>query len=151
MAMMMKYRVHEVAKDFGTTSKVISQILTDYATTPKNHMQVLETPELDVIFEYMTQHNQVASLEDVFKVAPPEKKPEPQEETKAEEKAAAAAGAEAKGGAKAQTPARGQQKPSAQQAQAPAQQPAAQPRTHPGKRRFPIFHLRRRAQPLEIL
>ena len=76
MAMMMKYRVHEVAKDFGTTSKVISQILTDYATTPKNHMQVLETPELDVIFEYMTQHNQVASLEDVFKVAPPEKKPE---------------------------------------------------------------------------
>ena len=54
MAMMMKYRVHEVAKDFGTTSKVISQILTDYATTPKNHMQVLETPELDVIFEYLT-------------------------------------------------------------------------------------------------
>ena len=38
-----KYRVHEVAKDFKTTSKVITQILTDYATTPKNHMQVLET------------------------------------------------------------------------------------------------------------
>ena len=77
MAMMMKYRVHEVAKDFGTTSKVITQILTDYATTPKNHMQVLENPELDVIFEYMTQKNQVASLEDIFKVAPaPEKKPE---------------------------------------------------------------------------
>ena len=123
MAMMMKYRVHEVAKDFGTTSKVISQILTDYATTPKNHMQVLDTPELDVIFEYMTQHNQVASLEDVFKVAPPEKKPEPQEETKAEEKVAAAAGTEAKGGAKAQTPAKGQQKPGAQPAQTPAQQP----------------------------
>ena len=34
-------------------------------------MQVLETPELDVIFEYMTQHNQVASLEDIFKVTPP--------------------------------------------------------------------------------
>ena len=77
---MMKYRVHEVAKDFNTTSKVITQILTDYATTPKNHMQVLENSELDVIFEYMTQHNQVASLEDIFKVAPPEKKPEPQSE-----------------------------------------------------------------------
>ena len=36
---MIKYRVHEVAKDFNTTSKVITQILTDYATTPKNHMQ----------------------------------------------------------------------------------------------------------------
>ena len=122
MAMMMKYRVHEVAKDFGTTSKVITQILTDYATTPKNHMQVLETPELDVIFEYMTQHNQVDSLEDVFKVTPPEKKPEPQEEPKAEEKAAASGAAEAKG-AKAQPAGKGgQQKPAAPQQSAPAQQ-----------------------------
>ena len=90
---MLKYRVHEVAKDFGTTSKVITQILTDYMTPPKNHMQVLENPELDVIFEYMTQHNQVESLEDIFKVAPPvEKKPEPaDEEPKAEEQAPAAA------------------------------------------------------------
>ena len=51
---MIKYRVHEVAKDFNSTSKVISQILTDYATTPKNHMQVLENDELDLIFEYLT-------------------------------------------------------------------------------------------------
>ena len=126
MAMMMKYRVHEVAKDFGTTSKVITQILTDYATTPKNHMQVLETPELDVIFEYMTQHNQVASLEDVFKVTPPEKKPEPQKESKAEEKAAAAPAADAKAGAKAQPGAKGAQKPAPQQPSAPAPQ-SAQP------------------------
>ena len=67
---MMKYRVHEVAKDFNSTSKEISQILTDYASTPKNHMQVLENAELDVIFEYLTQHNQVASLADIFNVAP---------------------------------------------------------------------------------
>ena len=63
---MIKYRVHEVAKDFNTTSKVITQILTDYATTPKNHMQVLENNELDVIFEYLTQHNQAESLADIF-------------------------------------------------------------------------------------
>ena len=50
-----KYRIHEVAKDFNTTSKVITEILTNYATTPKNHMQVLETPELDLIFEVLTQ------------------------------------------------------------------------------------------------
>ena len=67
---MVKYRVHEVAKDFNSTSKEISQILTDYATTPKNHMQVLESEELDVIFEYLTQHNQVASIADIFNVAP---------------------------------------------------------------------------------
>ncbi len=76
-----KYRVHEVAKDFKTTSKVISQILTDYATTPKNHMQVLESNELDLIFEYMTQHNQMTSLEDLYKTAAPKAAPKKKEET----------------------------------------------------------------------
>ena len=70
-----KYRIHELAKDFGTTSKVVSEILTEYFAPPKNHMQVLETPELDVIFEYMTQHNQIASIAEVFAVPAPEPKP----------------------------------------------------------------------------
>ena len=68
MSGLMKYRVHEVAKDFGMTSKEITQILTDYATTPKNHMQVLEDDELNDIFEYLTQHHQAASLEELYKV-----------------------------------------------------------------------------------
>ena len=79
---MVKYRVHEVAKDFGVGSKLISQILTDYIAPPKNHMQVLETSELDVIFEYMTQHNQVASLEEVFRVTAPAQPAEKAEEPK---------------------------------------------------------------------
>ncbi len=87
---MMKYRVHEVAKDFNTTSKVITQILTDYATTPKNHMQVLENDELNIIFEYMTQHNQVSSIEEVFNVKPKSTEPKPAE--KKAEKPAADAG-----------------------------------------------------------
>ena len=95
---MMKYRVHEVAKDFNTTSKVITQILTDYATTPKNHMQVLENNELDVIFEYMTQHNQVSSIEDIFNVPAPKaaepKKTEKKPDT-AQKKTAAQPAAEA--------------------------------------------------------
>ena len=85
---MIKYRVHEVAKDFNVTSKVISQILTDYIAPPKNHMQVLENHELDVIFEYMTQHNQAASLEDIFKV--PEKPATTAKKEAAPEKTAAA-------------------------------------------------------------
>ena len=68
MSGLIKYRVHEVAKDFGMTSKEITQILTDYATTPKNHMQVLEDDELNDIFEYLTQHHQAASLEELYKV-----------------------------------------------------------------------------------
>ncbi|MBR2583027.1 MAG: translation initiation factor IF-2 N-terminal domain-containing protein, partial [Oscillospiraceae bacterium] len=98
---MIKYRVHEVAKDFGMPTKAVTQILTDYAATPKNHMQVLETPELDVIFEYITQHNQVESLEEIFKVEP---KAEPkQEEKKAESAPAAKSAAAAKPAAPAQT------------------------------------------------
>ena len=88
---LIKYRIHEVAKDFNVASKVISQILTDYIAPPKNHMQVLETPELDVIFEYMTQHNQAESLQDIFNT--PAKPAAPaREEAKpaAEEKPAAA-------------------------------------------------------------
>ncbi len=103
---MIKYRVHEVAKDFNVTSKVISQILTDYIAPPKNHMQVLENHELDVIFEYMTQHNQAASLEDIFKV--PEKPAATAKKEAAPEKTAAAP-----------------EKKPAQQSTAPAQQSTA--------------------------
>ena len=78
---MIKYRIHEVAKDFNVTSKVISQILTDYIAAPKNHMQVLETNELDVIFEYMTQHNQADSLQDIFN-AGAKAEPAPQQQGK---------------------------------------------------------------------
>ena len=77
MSGLIKYRVHEVAKDFNMTSKEITQILTDYATTPKNHMQVLEDDELNDIFEYLTQHHQAASLEELYKV-PEQPKTKPQ-------------------------------------------------------------------------
>ena len=81
---MIKYRVHEVAKDFNSTSKVISQILTDYATTPKNHMQVLENDELDLIFEYLTQHNQVGSIAEIFNT-PAQAEPRPSEKKPAKD------------------------------------------------------------------
>ena len=126
---MIKYRIHEVAKDFNVTSKVISQILTDYIAAPKNHMQVLENHELDVIFEYMTQHNQAASLEDIFKVAPkpaaPAKEPAPAKEAEAKPAAAPAKGQEGKTAAKAAAPAA---KP-AQQPAAPAKEKQNKPHT----------------------
>ncbi len=64
MALENKYRVHEVAKDFKTPTKAITEILTKYCTTPKNHMQALNDRELSVIFEYMTQNRQVENLEE---------------------------------------------------------------------------------------
>ncbi len=102
-----KYRIHEVAKDFNMASKAISEILTEYATAPKNHMQVLETNELDLIFEYLTQHNQIGSIAEVFaepakpaaepkaapqKAAEPAKKAQTRNEGKPQNKQPAAAG-----------------------------------------------------------
>ncbi|MBR6811954.1 MAG: translation initiation factor IF-2 N-terminal domain-containing protein, partial [Oscillospiraceae bacterium] len=40
-----KYRIHEVAKDFGMPSKNVMNIMIDKGTTPKNHMQVLTDDE----------------------------------------------------------------------------------------------------------
>ncbi len=78
MAVVVKYRVHEVAKDFKVATKVVTEILTKYATTPKNHMQVLENQELDYIFEYLTQHHQMESIAEVFTdVKPAAPKAEP--------------------------------------------------------------------------
>jgi len=66
MSTLFKYRVHEVAKDFKITTKVITEILTKYATAPKNHMHILSVNELDIIFEYLTFNNQIESLEVIF-------------------------------------------------------------------------------------
>ena len=84
MAIDNKYRVHEVAKDLGTSTKQITEILTEYCTAPKNHMQVLDDHDLSVIFEYMTQHNQVEDIESTLnaqlaagKPAQPEAKASP--------------------------------------------------------------------------
>lgn len=67
MAIENKYRVHEVAKDFSRSTKEITDILTAFTKTPKNHMQVLTEEELDIIFDYMTQHNQVQDIEGILK------------------------------------------------------------------------------------
>ena len=66
LSSLIKYRVHEVAKDFDRPTKEITDILTKYASAPKNHMQVLEDRELSIIFDYLTQHNQVQSIESIF-------------------------------------------------------------------------------------
>ncbi len=110
-----KYRVHEVAKDFGVATKQVTEILTKYAETPKNHMQVLSDRELSLIFESLTQNNQVAGIHVIFAegAKPAEKKPEA--------KAAPAQPQQAKQGA---APARQEQGGKPQQGQNRPQQQA---------------------------
>ncbi len=122
---LMKYRVHEVAKDLGKSTKEISQILTTYASAPKNHMQVLEDWELSAIFEYLTQHNQVASLESIFAEGAKAKAPSAPAEAAPAKQPAPAHGSPNAGGQGAQRPA---QQPEQKTAHAPTpqrQQPAA--------------------------
>lgn len=61
-----KYRIHELAKDFGVPSKVIMDILAKYGTIPKNHMQILTDDELNYLFDYLTQENQTADINAVL-------------------------------------------------------------------------------------
>ena len=120
-----KYRVHEVAKDLNRNSKEITDILTQYATTPKNHMQPLSDRELSLIFEYLTQHNQVESIESIYAdvYREPKPAPAPKAETKEEKPKQQPQQQSAKpaqnGGAKGAAPAEAPK----QQAQAQAQQP----------------------------
>ena len=62
MSTILKYRIHELAKDFGVPSKVIMDILAQYGTIPKNHMQILTDDELNYLFDYLTQENQTADI-----------------------------------------------------------------------------------------
>ncbi|MCI9556104.1 MAG: translation initiation factor IF-2 [Lawsonibacter sp.] len=69
--MMIKYPIHKLAKDFsrrGKTlpSKEIMDILARHGHPPKNHMQPLTDEELSIVFEYLTQNNQIGSIESVY-------------------------------------------------------------------------------------
>ena len=65
-----KYRVKEVAADFGVTAKEISEIVGTFSEKPKSNSQILTDSELNVVFDVMTQRNQIASMEQVFAVKP---------------------------------------------------------------------------------
>ena len=111
-----------MAKDFGVSTKEITEILTKYAETPKNHMQVLEDRELSLIFEYLTQHNPVSSIAVIYaegaKAA--EKKPAPAA------KPAQSAPAQSSGKPQQQTPAAGNAKPAEQPKQPMSRVPQRQ-------------------------
>ena len=124
MSIDVKYRVKEVAADFGVTPKEISEIVGKYYEKPKSYTQALSAEELNAVFEHITRHNQIADIAQVFDVKPKEQ-PKSVEAPKAEApKAEAAPKAE---------PARPQQ-PKPQQGQpAPLRPNNNQPRPQQGQ------------------
>ncbi len=63
---MTKIKAYEISKGLGVPSKEIVKVLHDYGVSEKNHMSALDEKELDVIFEYYTQKNQVKDFSALF-------------------------------------------------------------------------------------
>ena len=96
MAIVFKYRINDVAKDFKVAAKEISTVVGKYFAQPKSNMQVLSDEELSVVFEYLTQNNQVSNVQEMFEVPAKEKPEEPAAEEKAEAESKPEKSAEAK-------------------------------------------------------
>ena len=129
LSSLIKYRVHEVAKDFNLGTKEITDILTKYAKTPKNHMQVLEDGELAIIFDYLTQHHPVDSIESIYADVYREPKPAQKPAAPAPQKQAAPQGRPqqpARPAGQGQRTAQGQPASNRPAAQQPQGQPAGQ-------------------------
>ena len=77
---LVKYRLKEVATDFGVPTKEIAQIVEKFFEKPKSNTQVLTDEELNVVFDYMTQLHPISSLEVVFAVQPKPKAEAPKAE-----------------------------------------------------------------------
>ena len=120
---LVKYRLKEVAADFGVAPKVIADIISKYFQKPKSNTQVLTDEELNLVFDSMTQTHQIASLEQVFAVKPaPKAEPPKPEAPKAEAPKQEAQQAAKPQQAKPQSQPQNQNRP--QQPAAPSAQPA---------------------------
>ena len=144
-----KYKVNELAKDFGLQTRDIIEILGQYFDTPKKSGQNLDEKELNVVFEHLTQHNQVSGLQVIFADAAPAEKPAPAPQPASQPAPQRQGGQEQRQGAPQQQrpqqggqqhphqqngqqrPQQGQQQPNRQAQSAPVQQPT-QPMTPRG-------------------
>ena len=68
--MVIKFKVSDVAKDFGKNNKDIIDILSEYCDGPaKKANTVLEENELNILFDKLTADNSVESLDNYFNSA----------------------------------------------------------------------------------
>ena len=143
--MMIKYRVHEVAKDLNVPNKEVIDLLNANFEGQKKHMTALNEDELDVVFESFTQKHAMENLDAYFadreaepeaapveKAAPvqqPAPKAEPAPQQPAAKKPANGDAQKKQQPPKPQNQKRPEQRPQPQKSQpAPVQQkPAEQP------------------------
>ena len=123
-----KYRIGEMAKDFGVPTKTVTALVGEFFEKPKSGQQVLTEEQLNVLFDVLTQRHQVASLEETLAA---------QQQPKAEAAPAAPKEAPAPKAEKAE-PEKKPAQPAPQQqpkADKPAQQPKAEKPKEPERKR----------------
>ena len=87
MPKVIKYKVSDIAKDFGKNNKDIINILSEYCEGPaKKANTVLEENELNILFDKLTEDNSVESLNDYFNSAKKAEKKKPVEKKNAASK-----------------------------------------------------------------
>ena len=64
--MMLKYRVHDVAKDLNVPNKDVLDTLEKYTGKAEKYMTALEENELNLVFEAFTQKNNTDNLDNYF-------------------------------------------------------------------------------------
>ncbi len=66
--MLIKYKIHELSKDFNISSKDIIALLQEKLGVEKKSQTSLEDTELDFIFDHLTAANQVKSFDEYFEL-----------------------------------------------------------------------------------
>ncbi len=84
--MITKYKVGEVAKDLGLQNKEVIEILGRFYEEPKKAQTALDTKELDVLFDVLTQENSVENFNSYFAMKKAEKKEEKKEDAPVQKK-----------------------------------------------------------------
>ncbi len=148
MSIEVKQKIKDIADDFAMPSKRVIEYVSKFYDKPKSSSQNLTEEQLNVIFDYITQQNQIDSIEQVFAVqkaqpapaqepapepaAAPAQKTQPQQGQQPQAKPAGRPAEPARPGAP--RPQQGQQ-PRAQQPQAQQAQPQQKKQPQPERRR----------------
>ena len=123
--MEIKYKIKEVADDFAMNTKDVIEAVGKFFPKPKSSSQNLSEEQLNVVFDYITQNHQIASLEEVFAAAKAKEAPAAQKPAAPAQQSAPrpAAAAQARPAAAPQQQTRPQQSQPQNRPQQPAQQP----------------------------
>lgn len=88
--MISKYKVNEVAKDFNKNAKDITELLAKFFEEPKKSQTALDSKELDIIFDVLTQENQVENFNAYFSMQKKTEAKAPEKKTEKQNRAPAA-------------------------------------------------------------